>query len=53
MAFFYDGMLLYLFLHDDIGYEKLPKNQRLKAKALFLKVGSTVLKLLFLYLWGY
>lgn len=42
-------MECYLFLHEDIGYEELPKNQRLKAKALFLKVSSTVLKLLFLY----
>lgn len=51
--FFYDGVLVYLFLHEDIGYEKLPKNQRFKAKALLLKVSSTVLKLLFLYEWGY
>lgn len=50
---FYNGVLVCLFLHEDIGYEKLPEYQRFKVKALFLKVGSTLLKLQFLYEWGY
>jgi len=32
----------YIFLPDDTGSEKLPKNQRVITKALLLKVGSEI-----------